>query len=162
MILIHACVVGRILRRGFLSTNSVNTTERSSSSSGTSMSKGDIEKLPCFDFKGTSSSSADCAVCLEIFRVGDKCRLLPFCKHSFHAECVDLWLLRTPICPICRAGAEVAKGGGPQESNGSNEIRDGQTTGTAPGNRSVVIPGIQATGTCETVIDVETREPRNR
>uniref|UniRef100_A0A803Q0R4 RING-type E3 ubiquitin transferase n=1 Tax=Cannabis sativa TaxID=3483 RepID=A0A803Q0R4_CANSA len=42
--------------------------------------------------------------------MGDKCRLLPTCNHSFHAECVDTWLLRTPFCPICRTGADSRKG----------------------------------------------------
>ncbi|KAK4417749.1 RING-H2 finger protein ATL3 [Sesamum alatum] len=110
LILIHVCIVGRTLRRGLIERN-VNMVGRGSFGS-TSMSQDDIEKLPCFDFtakeeKGTTTSPPpDCAVCLENFRVGEKCRLLPSCNHSFHAECVDLWLLRTPICPICRAAAD--------------------------------------------------------
>jgi len=40
---------------------------------------------------------------LENFTIGDKCRLLPICKLSFHAQCVDQWLLKHAICPICRS-----------------------------------------------------------
>ncbi|KAL0450649.1 UNVERIFIED_CONTAM: RING-H2 finger protein ATL74 [Sesamum latifolium] len=126
LILIHVCIVGRTLRRG-LSERNVNMLGRGSFGS-TSMSQDDIEKLPCFDFtakeKGSgrgTSPPPDCAVCLENFRVGEKCRLLPSCNHSFHAECVDLWLLRTPICPICRAAADLImrSGSSHEEESGS-------------------------------------------
>jgi E3 ubiquitin-protein ligase RNF13 len=70
-----------------------------------SISKTDLEKLPCYDYvaKENGSNPLDCAICLENFTIGDKCRLLPICKHIFHAQCVDKWLLKTPICPICRS-----------------------------------------------------------
>lgn len=109
LILIHVCIVGRSLRTTGTTESTVNLAERGSIGS-TSLSREDIEKLPSFDFrgeeeKGSGSPIADCAVCLEKFMMGEKCRLLPSCNHSFHAECVDMWLLRTPICPICRAVA---------------------------------------------------------
>ncbi|XP_022854158.1 RING-H2 finger protein ATL56-like [Olea europaea var. sylvestris] len=110
LVLIHVCIVGRSFRRGFSGRNT-DVVERGSFGS-TSMSQEDIEKLPCFDFKTKekgSSPAAICAVCLENFKVGEKCRLLPLCNHSFHADCVDLWLLRTPICPICRTCADFLK-----------------------------------------------------
>ncbi|MED6185220.1 hypothetical protein PIB30_054927 [Stylosanthes scabra] len=77
-----------------------------------SMSIDDLEKLPCYDYiaKDMTSSPVDCAVCLESLNTGDKCRLLPMCKHSFHAQCVDTWLLKTPFCPICRSSAASISG----------------------------------------------------
>ncbi|XP_047964114.1 RING-H2 finger protein ATL56-like [Salvia hispanica] len=114
LVLIHVWIVGRTLRNDVGSDQRRNAVERESLGS-TSMSRDDIEKLPCFDFaakaKG-SSPAGDCAVCLEKFRAGERCRLLPSCNHSFHAECVDLWLLRAPVCPICRAVAAEEEGGG--------------------------------------------------
>ncbi|KAH6774447.1 hypothetical protein C2S52_002594 [Perilla frutescens var. hirtella] len=134
LVLIHVCIVGRTMRNG-LSERNTNIVERGSLGSS-SMSRDDIEKLPCFDFaakaKG-SSPAGDCAVCLENFKVGERCRLLPSCNHSFHAECVDLWLVRTPICPICRAAAadlvnigsvyeeETARAGEREEDGGERE-----------------------------------------
>lgn len=102
LVIIHACIAGRDFWRG---NQGNNMGQRSSNGMGR-MSTGDLERLPCFDYdykaaeKG--SSSVDCAVCLENFKMGDKCRLLPNCRHSFHVQCIDSWLLKTPICPICR------------------------------------------------------------
>ncbi|XP_073038262.1 RING-H2 finger protein ATL52-like [Primulina eburnea] len=127
LILIRVCIVGRMLRRG-----EPNMVERGGFGS-TSMSQEDIEKLPCFDFKEKEKGSSplgDCVVCLENFRVGEKCRLLPSCNHSFHAECVDLWLLRTPVCPICRACADVVNSTESlfgEETNSEVDSRDVQT-----------------------------------
>lgn len=120
LVLNHICVVGRAFRRS--GNGNGNVMDRGSFGSR-SMSQGDIENLPCFDFKARveGSSPVDCAVCLENFKVGDKCRLLPLCKHSFHAQCVDLWLFKTPICPICRTRAASGR---------STEIGDSQTGDT--------------------------------
>jgi hypothetical protein len=46
----------------------------------------------------------ECAVCLAEYAGGEEVRVLPACRHGFHRECVDRWLLtRAPTCPICRA-----------------------------------------------------------
>lgn len=43
-----------------------------------------------------------CAICAEMHTDKQLSRTLP-CKHSFHAECIDKWLLcRSAVCPICR------------------------------------------------------------
>ncbi|KAJ0989630.1 hypothetical protein J5N97_007986 [Dioscorea zingiberensis] len=74
-ILIHACiVVGRTFRRG------LSTTERGGSEGG-GMSPEDLEQLPSYDFqaveKSSSSNPIECAICLESFAMGEKCRMLP-------------------------------------------------------------------------------------
>ncbi|CAL5325228.1 unnamed protein product [Camellia sinensis] len=108
LVIIHICIVEGTSRR-FGRSSAIG---RGNFGSNKSMSKADVEKLPCFDFKpkdeceSSSNSPVDCAVCLDNFKVGDKCRLLPVCRHSFHAKCVDIWLLKTPICPICRSTTE--------------------------------------------------------
>lgn len=43
---------------------------------------------------------ASCAVCLCDFEVGDVLRRLP-CAHKFHSSCVDKWLCRNKVCPLC-------------------------------------------------------------
>ncbi|XP_059664667.1 RING-H2 finger protein ATL40-like [Cornus florida] len=69
-----------------------------------------IAALPEFLFKqdGTQDDlgTIECAVCLTVLVDGDMARLLPNCKHTFHAECIDKWLISQPTCPICRTEAE--------------------------------------------------------
>lgn len=76
---------------------------------GRGLSQAELQKLPCFEFEvgGSSCTDSSCAVCLEEFEKsgGEKCKTLPACNHTFHAKCLDAWLSRTPICPICRTTA---------------------------------------------------------
>ena len=46
-----------------------------------------------------------CAVCLSEFEEGEDLRTLPECVHSFHAECIDMWLYSHSNCPVCRTNA---------------------------------------------------------
>ena len=42
-----------------------------------------------------------CAICLEEF-VND-CRIRRLrCIHNFHTKCIDQWLMKNMICPVCR------------------------------------------------------------
>ncbi|KAF1859783.1 hypothetical protein Lal_00027965 [Lupinus albus] len=102
MVLLHVCITCRSSRR-----ESTDSMVENGANGSRSISKDELEKLPCYDYiaKDITSSPVDCAVCLENLIVGDKCRLLPICNHSFHAQCVDTWLLKTPLCPICRSCA---------------------------------------------------------
>ncbi|KAG0527201.1 hypothetical protein BDA96_06G212700 [Sorghum bicolor] len=66
-----------------------------------------IDSLPLFTMASSLAalpkSSPDCAVCLSPFTPDAELRLLPACRHAFHAACVDAWLRTTPSCPLCRA-----------------------------------------------------------
>lgn len=122
LVLIHVCVVLRAFRRRI---DNVTMMER-----GASMSQEDIEKLPCFDFQAKEkgiSSTVDCAICLDSLKLGDKCRILPQCNHYFHAECIDLWLLKSSFCPICRASADMLKGCSISAGESSGYSESGQT-----------------------------------
>ncbi|XP_058772625.1 E3 ubiquitin-protein ligase ATL59-like [Vicia villosa] len=46
-----------------------------------------------------------CAVCLGDFEEDEELRTMPECLHSFHVECIDMWLHSHSSCPICRASA---------------------------------------------------------
>ncbi|XP_037409665.1 RING-H2 finger protein ATL56-like [Triticum dicoccoides] len=51
-----------------------------------------------------------CAICKgPLAAGGGRCRRLRACGHVYHAECVDLWLQRKPICPLCRAGVVLSR-----------------------------------------------------
>lgn len=47
-------------------------------------------------------ASDECSVCLAEIHVGDTIRCLPNCVHSFHRSCIDLWLLQSATCPLCK------------------------------------------------------------
>ncbi|MFS7938403.1 putative transcription factor C2H2 family [Helianthus anomalus] len=62
--------------------------------------------LPMFRYSAATTSD-DCSICLECFKEGEFCRVLPVCDHLFHAKCVDLWLVEVLNCPVCRAPVQV-------------------------------------------------------
>ncbi|OWM70282.1 hypothetical protein CDL15_Pgr026132 [Punica granatum] len=43
-----------------------------------------------------------CTVCLAEYHHEDMLRILPNCGHSFHANCIDIWLQQHSTCPVCR------------------------------------------------------------
>lgn len=65
------------------------------------------------DFAG---SAEHCAVCLSEFSPGQQARLLPNCRHSFHVECIDGWLIAHTTCPLCRTQAAPKAAVLPDES----------------------------------------------
>ena len=47
------------------------------------------------------SPGIQCRVCLRAFKLNEQVRKLPNCKHRFHMNCIDNWLLHShPTCPI--------------------------------------------------------------
>ncbi|PQQ02914.1 hypothetical protein Pyn_11804 [Prunus yedoensis var. nudiflora] len=107
VVIIHVCIVRITFNRG---NQGVDIVPRSSIGIKR-MTNEELNMLPCFDYmageKGTSP--VDCAICLENFKAGERCRQLPNCRHSFHAQCIDSWLLKTPVCPVCRTCAKTPK-----------------------------------------------------
>ncbi|CAL9773561.1 unnamed protein product [Musa acuminata subsp. burmannicoides] len=74
-----------------------------------------VAALPSFayrhgdgDGKG-KCTSLDCAVCLSTVDEGETLRMLPACQHTFHAECIDRWLLSSSTCPVCRTEADSSE-----------------------------------------------------
>ncbi|XP_066466167.1 E3 ubiquitin-protein ligase ZNRF3 [Tiliqua scincoides] len=60
----------------------------------------------------SSSSTSDCAICLEKYLDGEELRVIP-CAHRFHRKCVDPWLLQHHTCPHCRHNIIEQKKGAP-------------------------------------------------
>lgn len=46
--------------------------------------------------------AGECSICLNEFREGEANRRLSVCGHEFHKSCIDLWLLRSAECPLCK------------------------------------------------------------
>lgn len=105
------------------------------------LDKATIDSLPMFVYKPPQTDEAvlECAVCLCEFEEAEKGRLLPKCNHSFHTECIDMWLHSHSTCPLCRTSAKpeaqqdcnpptepASPSLPPQQLGGSEEQRLGQ------------------------------------
>ncbi|CAN0888501.1 RING-H2 finger protein ATL66 [Linum grandiflorum] len=68
-----------------------------------------IDAIPITLHQGQTEEERDseCCICLGKFEEGDKVKSLPRCRHCFHSECVDRWLLAHCDCPLCRASVVV-------------------------------------------------------
>ncbi|KAJ2710047.1 hypothetical protein H4R19_003944 [Coemansia spiralis] len=65
-----------------------------------------------------------CVICLDGYIHNQLLRLLP-CRHAFHRECVDTWLLSdagAALCPVCKSG--IADGLRVLEKHGYGEVLD--------------------------------------
>ncbi|XP_057725099.1 E3 ubiquitin-protein ligase EL5-like [Arachis stenosperma] len=62
----------------------------------------------------------ECPVCLSVFEEGEEVRKLPRCKHSFHAQCIDMWLHSHFDCPVCRTPVGLFFRRFPPETNNNN------------------------------------------
>jgi len=62
-----------------------------------------IRNLPVHKFTPgyLEEDDSSCAICLSDYILDDKIRILP-CKHHFHLECVDRWLIINKTCPFCK------------------------------------------------------------
>lgn len=43
-----------------------------------------------------------CPICLDKFNDGFEVTRMP-CLHVYHGDCIDRWLVRSRICPLCRS-----------------------------------------------------------
>ncbi|KAF3667395.1 RING-H2 finger protein ATL80 [Capsicum annuum] len=117
------CVVGLIavarcawLRRG----TGAGGNGGSQPSANKGLKKKVLQSLPKFTYDPSSSTApapanngapftAECAICLAEYAVGDEIRVLPQCGHSFHLQCIDTWLGSHSSCPSCRQILVVAR-----------------------------------------------------
>ncbi|KAI3842800.1 hypothetical protein MKW92_030981 [Papaver armeniacum] len=85
----------------YATNGSVDNQDDEKSSKMKGLSELELKELPVGkameEIKGT-----DCVICLDEIEVDQLIRLLPVCDHGFHLECVDSWLSRNSVCPICR------------------------------------------------------------
>ena len=70
---------------------------------GQGLDQGTIDHMPTTTYNENSSSGDDntCTICQDEFKNGDEIRTLP-CFHKFHKDCIDKWLDRSSVCPICK------------------------------------------------------------
>lgn len=71
------------------------------------LSASEINALPSFScsagmHEAGVGEDVDCSICLRTLEPGDSLRQLDSCGHLFHRSCIDLWLLRSCDCPLCK------------------------------------------------------------
>ena len=111
MLVLHILIVFWALRRGITLRAAASRQDDEERAEG--LSAEDLDGLPWHehDHEGKAGAGGECAVCLEAFQPGDRCRALPGCEHGFHAQCVDPWLRKSRVCPVCRAVVVVVDTG---------------------------------------------------
>ncbi|CAL0321252.1 unnamed protein product [Lupinus luteus] len=50
----------------------------------------------------SDAENTQCSICLSEYQGDDVLRILPYCGHSFHVSCIDIWLQQNSTCPVCR------------------------------------------------------------
>ncbi|XP_025147230.1 E3 ubiquitin-protein ligase RNF133 [Bubalus kerabau] len=56
-----------------------------------------------------SGNGDSCIVCFELYKPNDTIRVLT-CKHFFHKNCIDPWILAHGTCPMCKCDILKALG----------------------------------------------------
>ncbi|ESQ38656.1 hypothetical protein EUTSA_v10029503mg [Eutrema salsugineum] len=79
------------------------------------LEKNVIESFPFFlysEVKGLKigKGGVECAICLNEFEDKETLRWMPPCSHTFHADCIDVWLSSRSTCPVCRATLSLKPG----------------------------------------------------
>ncbi|EOA22644.1 hypothetical protein CARUB_v10003314mg [Capsella rubella] len=74
-----------------------------------------IESFPSFLYSEVKrvkigKGGVECAICLSDFEDQERLRWLPPCSHTFHANCIDVWLSSRSTCPVCRAILSLEQG----------------------------------------------------
>lgn len=75
---------------------------------GGGMPPAQIRILPGVRRRAMGEVDEDCPICLNGLQADETVRKLEACGHEFHRSCIDLWLLRSMDCPMCKT--KVAPG----------------------------------------------------
>jgi hypothetical protein len=71
-----------------------------------------MDQLPVYKLTSIPSSEERkrCLVCMEDYELGVEVKTMPCCKryavHVFHTECIDQWLARSRLCPVCKTPSD--------------------------------------------------------
>ena len=69
--------------------------------------KNSVNKIyPLIFKKEILSEEEECSICLKTFKNNNV--TLP-CKHSFHENCITMWLNSKNNCPLCRSNVIFIK-----------------------------------------------------
>ena len=82
-----------------------------------------------------SQRQQDCTICYGYIEEGDRVGALPHCNHTFHVDCLKVWLTRRNVCPLCLSENiaspqfdENNNNGNSRGGNNANESASGGST----------------------------------
>jgi len=115
-----------------------------------------IQALPCHTVVegDTEQLELECAMCLCEVVAGDCLRTLP-CKHAFHQECIDRWLVHSQAynqrqCPMCKldplacCNAVVTRGANGEGTPSSSEAAPSASEAAPSASEAAQLAGEQA------------------
>lgn len=110
------------LRTARLSTIYNNNNNNNVSTCELGLKKEVREMLPIIVFKESFSvKDTQCSVCLGDYQAEDKLQQIPVCGHTFHMDCIDLWLATHTTCPLCRLSLLASRASDEPTENQANE-----------------------------------------
>lgn len=56
-----------------------------------------------FDRAQNKFETKECNICYDEYAPDSEVSTFPNCKHLFHFECLQNWLIKSPLCPCCKA-----------------------------------------------------------
>ena len=63
------------------------------------LSQSDSCRLPVVTYRQTEGRVEECHICMADYEEGDAQKILP-CFHSYHAACIDKWIMVLLFCSI--------------------------------------------------------------
>jgi hypothetical protein len=68
----------------------------------------EFSQLEIMKFEENGNNADSCCICLDNFENEEMLALLPQCRHFFHINCIEIWLIGRLTCPICRRDVRKA------------------------------------------------------
>ncbi|CAI8607319.1 unnamed protein product [Vicia faba] len=64
-----------------------------------------VSAIPTLNFTQEAFNTiqcTQCVICLGEYKEKEVLRIIPYCGHTFHLSCIDIWLRKQSTCPVCR------------------------------------------------------------
>ncbi|EOA37022.1 hypothetical protein CARUB_v10010074mg [Capsella rubella] len=137
------------MRTTFIPGNGLSTAELG-------LSKELREMLPIVVFKESFTvMDSQCSVCLGDYQADDKLQQIPVCKHTFHMDCIDLWLTSHTTCPLCRLALIPSQSRHTQEDSGPSVVSPDEGVLSQPESQPVNQRGVTSQPESQPVNDRE-------
>jgi len=83
------------------------TAAASTTTAGVKRCVANVEVYPSYKYDGLHlpEDKNMCVICQSEYEANEEIRVIP-CLHFFHKGCIDEWMMRSCVCPICKSKIE--------------------------------------------------------